>query len=421
MSSALKNLLRPYYHRLRNRALQVTMLSRWTIVSWLQRFGFVADSIDIPKGFYQSTREWFARREGNHGEPTATYTEFYPAHHVHLSTPKTTGTDTGWRLQDFGEPVYPVVFVARIPYGRVYGRAGEVIVPDGRILVDISFRRTHTVFREQERHPVFHQKTLPPVQRLTGRVCVLTSQFAESNYFHWMFQVLPRLELFRRCGITIDAADTFVVNPRRFLFHTETLTRLGVPTEKIVESDDAFHARADDLFVTSSLRLSGHKSRWTCDFLRSLFLEAGDRRPLDDGERIYISRDDAPTRRLINESECVEFLRRFGFEKHVLRGLSVKEQATLFASATVVIAPHGAGLANLAFCSPGTKVIELFSPSWPQPTYWELSNCLGLDYYYSIGRSDGASVHSNPKWTPTPDYSANLDSLSKLMALAGLT
>ncbi|MBI4553232.1 MAG: glycosyltransferase family 61 protein, partial [Candidatus Latescibacteria bacterium] len=116
-----------------------------------------------------------------------------------------------------------------------------------------------------------------------------------------------------------------------------------------------------------------------------------------------------------------DFLRRFGFEKHVLRGLSVKEQAALFASATVVIAPHGAGLANLVFCSPGTKVIELFSPSWPQPTYWELSHCLGLDYYYLIGRSDGAPVHPNPKWVPKPDYSVNLNSLSKLMALAGLT
>jgi capsular polysaccharide biosynthesis protein len=30
-----------------------------------------------------------------------------------------------------------------------------------------------------------------------------------------------------------------------------------------------------------------------------------------------------------------------------------------FAAAAVVIAPHGAGLANLVFCAPGTTVIEL--------------------------------------------------------------
>lgn len=34
-------------------------------------------------------------------------------------------------------------------------------------------------------------------------------------------------------------------------------------------------------------------------------------------------------------------------------------QAALFAAAAVVVAPHGSGLANVLFCSPGAVIIEL--------------------------------------------------------------
>ncbi len=65
--------------------------------------------------------------------------------------------------------------------------------------------------------------------------------------------------------------------------------------------------------------------------------------------------------------------------------MSVTEQASCLASAEIVVAPHGAGLTNLVFCNPGTKVIEIFSPSYLPNCYWILSNVCGLDHYYLIG------------------------------------
>ncbi|HBW56875.1 MAG TPA: hypothetical protein DEF27_03370, partial [Oscillatoriales bacterium UBA8482] len=53
-----------------------------------------------------------------------------------------------------------------------------------------------------------------------------------------------------------------------------------------------------------------------------------------------------------------------------LETLSVAEQARLFAHAKVIIAPHGAGLTNLMFCSPETIVIELVSPHYIRHYYW---------------------------------------------------
>ena len=64
---------------------------------------------------------------------------------------------------------------------------------------------------------------------------------------------------------------------------------------------------------------------------------------------------------------------------------SVAEQASVFASSEVIVAPHGSGLTNLLFCRPGSKVIELFSHTYVNPCYWVLSNSVGLDYYCLLG------------------------------------
>jgi hypothetical protein len=45
------------------------------------------------------------------------------------------------------------------------------------------------------------------------------------------------------------------------------------------------------------------------------------------------------------------------------------------------IAPHGAGLANLMFCRPGTRILQLYSPNYVNPMFWYMSNQVGLNYY----------------------------------------
>ena len=69
-----------------------------------------------------------------------------------------------------------------------------------------------------------------------------------------------------------------------------------------------------------------------------------------------------------------EVLASFKFEEILPEQLSVQEQAELFASASAVVGPHGAGLTNIVFCKPQTKVIELFAPSYRHSAYWMLAN-----------------------------------------------
>lgn len=121
--------------------------------------------------------------------------------------------------------------------------------------------------------------------------------------------------------------------------------------------------------------------------------------------RLYISRNDAKLRRVINEENIEPLLKRYGFEIVVLKGKPIAEQVRLFQEADAVLAPHGAGLTHIVWSKPGTKVIEFF-PSREGPrgaprnatgNFWILSCQKGLDYHTfdagpPLNRHDGFKI-----------------------------
>jgi len=73
--------------------------------------------------------------------------------------------------------------------------------------------------------------------------------------------------------------------------------------------------------------------------------------------KIFVSRDDAPARRLSNAEEV--FMALNGWERVTLSSMSIQDQIKTFAEASHIISPHGAGLVNIMFSHPGTQVIEI--------------------------------------------------------------
>jgi capsular polysaccharide biosynthesis protein len=104
-------------------------------------------------------------------------------------------------------------------------------------------------------------------------------------------------------------------------------------------------------------------------------LYAGLRRPRN--RRLLVARK-GPTRTIHNIEEVQTFLSRYDFETVYLGGMSMVDQILLFQSAEFIVTPHGAGLANLLFCEPGTKVIELMPAVELRPFFWIISEKLDL-------------------------------------------
>ena len=103
---------------------------------------------------------------------------------------------------------------------------------------------------------------------------------------------------------------------------------------------------------------------WILDFLREKFL--GKKNENKFPRKFYIDRSDSKSnhrhlRKILNEEEVKNFLKKRGFSILTLSDLSFIDQTKLFYNASEIVGLHGAGFANLIFCKPGTKILELKS------------------------------------------------------------
>ena len=62
---------------------------------------------------------------------------------------------------------------------------------------------------------------------------------------------------------------------------------------------------------------------------------------------------------MINPEEVWGFLKDKGFKKLKLTEINFNEQVNLFNNANIIIGAHGAGLTNIIFSNPGTKIIKI--------------------------------------------------------------
>lgn len=214
-----------------------------------------------------------------------------------------------------------------------------------------------------------------PLPVVPGPYVSLVSRWAD-NYAHWLLEVLPRLwyrdaypEL---CGLPI------LVPALTRPFQRETLEALGVAGQ-CVPYADAF-VRFERLYFPTFIAPGGYaprQVRWLRDTLGAAFGVLPAERP---GRRLFVSRQNARGRHLLNYDAVEQHLQARGFETVLLETLSVREQVAMFAEAAVVVAPHGAGIANLVFLPEGSAFVELQPRSVSHPIAWVLSKAAGCRY-----------------------------------------
>ncbi len=393
------------------------MSNKFTIDDILVKIGnklpLNSEIIGSPKGYHPSTREWVNTSQASSEYFQGKYTSIHSKHTIHRNhQPQSVSGQIPKEFQQEFQRETPETFVVNIPEGRSWSDCA-VILPDDRLLADIS-----RVYVPIDEHPIFSKWKLRPASYFDSTVAVMAVLSGDRNYFHWMFEVLPRFELLRLSGIKIEDIDYFFLNECSYPFQRETLANFGIYGEKIIECTKKSHIKARKLIVPSFPGNTFDIPRWTCDFLRSKFLT--DRlEEKTDFKRIYITRSDAQYRKILNEDKVIDFLDKLGFKSVTLASMTVSEQISLFAGVDVIVAPHGAGLSNIVFCKPGTKIIELFSPKYVKPYYWCISNHIPLDYYLSIGKVDKRiEPCSSPEYMD--NFSIDIENLSEVLSIANI-
>lgn len=125
--------------------------------------------------------------------------------------------------------------------------------------------------------------------------------------------------------------------------------------------------------------------------------------PARVSERIYISRRKARQRRLETEVDLETKLAAMSFSILYFEDLSPGEQIMACAQARIVVAPHGAGLTNLAFSKNLDLLVELIPQSYHVRGFENLARQLGANYVGVFGQSRPGADMTELSWSVDPD------------------
>ena len=216
---------------------------------------------------------------------------------------------------------------------------------------------------------------------------------AAGNYGHWMVDGIAQLFLALK-HYQLSDIDHFLVPVMKYDFQRDSLLAIGIPQHKIVEIPVLSCFGFEQLLCTSAPRdrSSCNIPGWLIDGYRTAVLPAPES---PRGKRLYISRRDAGSRKFINEDEIITRLEAAGFESVEMSSYNFNEKVSLFAHADIVVGLTGAGMTNIMFCAPDTRVVELFPASYVTYFYAAMAGYLNLDYQPLIFENHSALSRMN--------------------------
>ncbi|HEY8782976.1 MAG TPA: glycosyltransferase family 61 protein [Mucilaginibacter sp.] len=116
--------------------------------------------------------------------------------------------------------------------------------------------------------------------------------------------------------------------------------------------------------------------------------------PFDQIDKLYVSRELAPRRKVINEKEIQEILKKYGFTIFHPERHTFLEQVAIFSQVKYLVGEHGSGLTNLLFMGKGASLLELHKNKTneldhPGFLFWYMAEALGINYYHQLCETHG--------------------------------
>ena len=232
---------------------------------------------------------------------------------------------------------------------------------------ELSPRNNSTI----EKNIVFSKGTPRIKKKIKGSVIsLLSGGGANKNYFHWLYDVLPKLSLFDEIKEK-QFIDYLLVPDNKLHFQKESLKLLGFNDIQILSSRIYRHIVPEKIYLTDHTYNITNNPKvdheripaWISEWLKKKFLNKINLIK-NKYDKIYIDRGnpDIPNninRRIINEIELKTELSKRDFKFIKLQETSFLDQINIFNNAKVILGLHGAGFANISFCKPNTRIVEL--------------------------------------------------------------
>mgnify|MGYP004710607461 CR=1 FL=1 len=233
-----------------------------------------------------------------------------------------------------------------------------------------------------------------------------------SNYYHWMAHTLPAI------GHFLDKAhadDVFLL-PRLSRWQKDCLDFVGLaPRQRMVVEPDRVYLFPRVIYTDFIRGRADFKTSQTARQSYARLRHHICPQPAPPHRLLFVERADAGNRHIPNESTLGAALATLGFERVRPETLPLHEQIRLFSEARMVTGFLGAGLANIAWCQPGTIVQELVPAHHQNPCFLALCLQNSLHYWGELVETGVATHdHTSPARLPV-DVAAVVDNTRHLL------
>ncbi|WP_282154075.1 glycosyltransferase family 61 protein [Ruegeria atlantica] len=178
------------------------------------------------------------------------------------------------------------------------------------------------------------------------------------NHYHFLVDSCATYLQLKNCG-AITSGTRILSFGLPTIWQQEYLKILGIDPGTFIDIRDQC-VKVQRLLIGSPTRHRFVPSQSAIDCLRNQILDSIVPVRPKPHQKIYVTRRSAGNRRILNDDEVSEFLETRGFKVIEAEKLEVREKIKLFSEAKTIVAPHGAGLANMIF-SDRPNIIEFFA------------------------------------------------------------
>jgi hypothetical protein len=246
-----------------------------------------------------------------------------------------------------------------------------------------------------QRRRLVLRSLLPRSESIDASVCSLVDiRRWSSAYFHWFLDALPRLIAADDHSARTGERTLLIVPATLLPWQQESLDLLGVEVSRRLPHRPPARGGLEVRRLVAGVAHRWHRkgqapfdaiSPWAIHQLASRFSAAVPTLAAGAApKRIFLSRQGAPNRNVVNEAEVMALLEPHGFVALRSDRLCLAEQISIFRGASHIVAPHGGALTNLMHAREG-HLLELFQPDHGvRPEFFQLAKINGLNYNFLL-------------------------------------
>jgi capsular polysaccharide biosynthesis protein len=262
-----------------------------------------------------------------------------------------------------------------------------LVIKNFRILTDNKYFSTNVQIQSRRIRFKIIIRSLFKKQKISF-ACILAIDNWSKGYFHWMTDVLPKL-----ISLPEKYRSHVLLLPKEYedlAFVPHSLQRLNFDKIYYFEKDEII--KANELIIPGIMAETGNYNDRMMSVLREQVLGSF-KNLAKQTARVFVLRNKNIPRKIINETEIVELVKKYGFTVICFEESTWNEQVELMSSCSMLIGIHGAGLTNILFMPKGASVLELRRKDDSHNNcYFSLASALELNYFYQLCEVDNENI-----------------------------